>query len=74
MAGDTHIGILAVRWNDTTPPGYGYTGYFNNRKTKHGGGIAIYVNNARVRHSSEVMLTDICLETTFIKCQLYSTV
>ena len=48
----------------------GYTGYFNNRNGKTGGGVAIYLNEQYIQHSSQIMLHDTSLETIFIKCQL----
>ena len=50
----------------------GYTGYFNNRNGKIGGGVAIYLNNQYIQHSSQIMLHDTSLETIFIRCQLSS--
>ena len=50
----------------------GYTGYFNNRNGRTGGGVAVYLDNQNIQHSSQIALHDTSFETIFIKCQLSS--
>ena len=51
----------------------GYTGYFENRNGKIGGGVAIYVNTESVKHSLRSKIKTLqCTQSVIIECQVDS--
>ena len=49
----------------------GFTGYFNNRANRNGGGVAIYVNDKYVKHSHEIKLNKLTsTESVFVECEI----
>ena len=72
-----HIICITETWlSDNQIPNRqlpGYTGYFENRKDKMGGGVAVYINTELVKHSlRSTVRTMQCTQSVIVKCQVDS--